>query len=73
MASRRRRVTIQPHIFLSPIWDWTARKKTPEDMFDQSQRRGEMSSFPGKLAEHIGDHVVLSLEGAVLVTSPGTE
>ena len=25
----------------------------------------------GKLAYHVGDHVVLSPEGAVLVTSPG--
>ena len=27
----------------------------------------------GKLADHVGDHVVLSPEGAVLVTSPGTK
>ena len=27
----------------------------------------------GKLADHVGDHVVLSPEGAALVTSPGTE
>ena len=27
----------------------------------------------GKLADHVGDHVVLSPEGVVLVPSPGTE
>ena len=32
-----------------------------------------MSWIRGKLADHVGDHVVLSPEGAVLVTSPGTE
>ena len=34
---------------------------------------GGMISNRGKLADHVGDHVVLSPEGAVLVTSPGTE
>ena len=31
-----------------------------------------MSSIRGKLANHVGDHVVLSPERVVLVTSPGT-
>ena len=34
---------------------------------------GGMSSVRGKLVNHVGDHVVLSPEGAVLVTSTGTE
>ena len=33
---------------------------------------GEISVIRGKLTDHIGDHVVLSPEGVVLVTSPGT-
>ena len=41
------------------------------DFFDQPP--GEMISIWGKLADHIGDDVVLSPEGVVLVTSPGTE
>ena len=32
-----------------------------------------MSLIRGKLADHVGDHVILSPEGSVLVTSPGTE
>ena len=32
-----------------------------------------MSWIRGKLADHVGDHVVLSPEEGVLVTSPGTE
>ena len=32
-----------------------------------------MSWIWGKLADHVGDHVVLSPEGVVLMTSPGTE
>ena len=32
-----------------------------------------MSWIRGKLADHVGDHVVLSPEKGVLVTSPGTE
>ena len=32
-----------------------------------------MSLIRGKLADHVGDHVVLSPEGAVLVSSTGTE
>ena len=41
------------------------------DIFDQSL--GGMISIRGKLADHVGDHVVLFPEGAVLVTSPGKE
>ena len=32
-----------------------------------------MRRIRGKLADHVGDHVALSPEGAVLVTSPGTK
>ena len=32
-----------------------------------------MSWIRGKLADHVGDHIVLSPEEGVLVTSPGTE
>ena len=41
------------------------------DLFGQPP--GEMSSIRGKLADHGEDHVVLSPEGVVLVTSSGTE
>ena len=41
------------------------------DIFGQPP--GGMSSVRGKLANHVGDHVVLSPEGAILVTSTGTE
>ena len=41
------------------------------DIFDQPP--GGTSWIRGKLADHVRDHVVLSPEGAVLVTSPGTE
>ena len=34
---------------------------------------GKMSSIRGKLANHVGDHVVLSLEGIALINSPGIE
>ena len=40
-------------------------------IFDQPP--GGMIPVRGKLANRVGDHVVLSPEGAVLVTSPGTE
>ena len=43
----------------------------PGDLFDQSP--GEMSLIRGKLADHVGNYVVLSPEGVVLVTSPGTK
>ena len=38
-----------------------------------NQPPGQMQFIRGKPADHIGDHVVLSPEGAVLVTSPGTK
>ena len=41
------------------------------DIFGQPP--GGMSSVRGKLANHVGNHVVLSPEGAILVTSTGTE
>ena len=41
------------------------------DIFDQPP--GGISWIRGKLAGHVGDHVVLSPEEGVLVTSPGTE
>ena len=43
----------------------------PGDIFDQPLC--EKCSIQTKLADHVGDHVVLSPRGAVLVTSPGTE
>ena len=43
----------------------------PGVLFDQPP--GEMSWIRGKLADHVRDHVVLSLEGVVLVTSAGPE
>ena len=39
------------------------------DIFDQPP--GQMRLIWGKLTDHVGDRVVLSPEGAVLVTSPG--
>ena len=41
------------------------------DLFVQPP--GGMNWIRGKLADHVGDHLVLSPEGAVLVTYPGTE
>ena len=43
----------------------------PGDLFYQPP--GEMNWIRGKLADHAWDHVVLSPEGVVLVSSPGTE
>ena len=40
------------------------------DIFDQPP--GVMSWIRDKLTDHVGDHVVLTPEGAVLVTPPGT-
>ena len=37
------------------------------------QPPGEMSWIRGKLADHVGDHAVLSPEEVILVTSSGTE
>ena len=41
------------------------------DIFDQPS--GQMRWIRGKLADRVGDHVVVSPEAAVLVTSPGTK
>ena len=41
------------------------------NIFDQPP--GGRNWIRGKLADHVGDHVVLSPKGAVLVTSSGTE
>ena len=41
------------------------------DIFDQA--RGQMRSIRGKLADHVGDHVVSSPEGAILMTFAGTK
>ena len=43
----------------------------PGDMFDQPP--GEMRRTRGKLADHVEDHAVLYPEGAVSMTTPGTE
>ena len=40
-------------------------------LFDQPS--GEMNRIRGKLADYVGDHVVLSPEGIFLATSSGTE
>ena len=42
-----------------------------EDIFDQPP--GGMSCIRGKLADHVGNHVVSSPEGAVLMASLGTK
>ena len=47
------------------------KKVPPGDVFHQSP--GEISCTQGKLAGHVGDHVVLSAEGTVLVISPGQD
>ena len=41
------------------------------DRFDQPP--GQMRWIWGKSADHVGDYVVSSPEGAVLMTSPGTK
>ena len=41
------------------------------DIFDQPP--GQMRRIWGELTDHVGDHVVSSPEGAVMVTSPGTK
>ena len=55
-----------------PVLGGNGTKTAPTgDIFDQPP--GQMRRIRGKLADHIGDRVVLSTEGAVLVTSPGTK
>ena len=43
----------------------------PGDLYDQPS--SERSRIWGKLAGLVGDHVILSPEGVILMTSPGTE
>ena len=50
---------------------WHKNSPHSGDIFDQPL--GKTSSIRGKPVDHVGDHAVLSLEGAVLVTFPGTE
>ena len=40
---------------------------------DSDQPLGERSLIRGKLGDHVRDHVVLSPDGVVLVTSPGAK
>ena len=58
---------------ICPVLGGNARKCPLPGIYLTNTLPGEMSSIRGKLADHVGDHVVLSLEGVVLVTSPGTE
>ena len=48
-----------------------AKTAPPGDIFDQPP--GKLSSIWGKLTDHVEDHAVLSSEGVVSVTTPGTE
>ena len=54
------------HNFVPVLGGNSTKMTSPGDFFDQPL--GEM-----KLADHVGDHVVLSSEGVVLVNSSGTE
>ena len=55
-----------------PVLGGNSTKIAPTgDIFDQPP--GQMRCTRGKLADHVGDHLVLYLEGAILVTSPGTK
>ena len=55
-----------------PVLSGNGTKIAPTgDIFDWPP--GVMSWIRDKLADHVGDHVVLTPEGAVLVTSSGTE
>ena len=59
------------HKFVPALRGNGAKKAPPGDLFDQPP--GEMSLIRGKLPDRVRDHAVLSLEGVVLVTSPGKE
>ena len=59
------------HKFVPVLGGDVTRIAPPGDLLDQPP--GEMSRIRGKLAGHIGDHVVLSPEGIVLMTTSGTE
>ena len=55
-----------------PVLGGSGTKIAPTgDIFDQPP--GQMRFTRGKLADHVGDHVVSSPEGDVVVTSPGTK
>ena len=55
-----------------PVLEGDGTKIAPTgDIFVQPL--GGINWIRGKLADNVGDHVVLSPEGAVLVTYPGTE
>ena len=58
---------------ICPVLGGNARKYPLSGIYWTNTLPGEMSSIRGKLADHVGDHVVLSPEGVGLVTSPGTE
>ena len=59
-------------IIFVPVLGVNGTKIAPTgDIFDQPS--GQMRWIGGKLAHHVGDHVVSFPEGAVLVTSPGTK
>ena len=58
-------------IFVPVLAGNGTKKAPPGETFGQPP--GIISSNRGELADHVGDHVVLSPEGAVLVTYPGTE
>ena len=57
------------HRFVPILVGGGTKTAPPRDLFDQSS--GEIGSIQGMLADHVGDHVVLSPEGVVLVTSRG--
>ena len=60
------------HKFVPVLGGDGTKTAPPGDLFDQLP--GEISWIRGKLADHVvGDHVVPSPEGIVLVTYPGTE
>ena len=59
------------NIFVPVLGGNGTKKASTGDIFDQPP--GQMRLIWGKLADHVGDHVVSSPEGAVLVTSLGTK
>ena len=59
------------HKFVPVLGGDGTRIAPPGEIFDQPP--GDMSWIRGKLADHVGNHVVLSPEGVVLMTSSGTE
>ena len=53
------------------VWGGGTKNSPTGDTFDQLP--GEMSQIRGKIAYNIGDYLVSSPKGAVMVSSPGTE